>query len=288
MAEDDIVIKHIPGIKHKSELYHDGWISFMLCGKSGCGKTSLMAQLIPGISDKIKFICIATQVYRNPFHLAIKDWAEKHHIICVINSDPEAIRNFVTQLHAQGMLVPGEQEMLLIFDDFSIHNRSGSKQQNLVIEAFTRWRNLGVNLVVVCQDATMVAPNCRNCVNMSVLFSSNAGARYNFNKAFIDMVPDRAAYDNLMKYITSVPYSYVLIRYGPFEVSVGKGTNIKKVMDEHSVIVPTYRELMAEIGADSPEKLNEMTMSMQKKIGNTAHQLDGKGLDDSDSSDDEY
>lgn len=277
MADNGIVIKHAPGIKHNSELYRDGWISFMLCGKSGCGKTSLMAELIPGISEQIKFICIATMVYNNSFHLAIKDWAKRNHRICVISDDPAAIRNFVTQLHYQGHLVPGEQEMLLIFDDFAIHNRSDRPRQNLVVEAFTRWRNLGVNMVVVCQDVTMVAPNCRNCINMSILFNSNAAARYNFNKAFYDLIPDKPAYEQVMRYITSVPYSYVLIRYNPFEISVGKGTRIRRVMDDKSVVVPTYRELMSEIGAGTPAELESMSMRMQRSIGNTAPEVRGAG-----------
>jgi hypothetical protein len=269
-----IEIHHLPKIKHNSTLFRDGWISFMLCGKSGCGKTSLMAELIPGISDSIKFICIATMVYRNPFHLAIKSWCEKTHRVCVISDNPEKVRYFITQLHRNGLLVPGEQELLLIFDDFSISNRSGSKYENLVVEAFTRWRNLGVNIVIVCQDASMVATSCRNCTNMRVLFNSASRTAINtFMKDIIERVPNAQVMRNLLKYVTSVPYTYILFRDGPMDVSVGKGTDMKKVMDESAVVVPTYQELMKEIGVNDAQDLMEKSSEMQREIGNTAPEL---------------
>jgi hypothetical protein len=269
-----IVIPTLPKLTHKSPLYRDGWISFMICGKSGCGKTSLMAELVPGISDKIRFICIATMVYRNPFHLAIKDWAAKTKRVCVISSSPEDIRGFVEGLHRQGWLQPGEQELLLIFDDFSINHRSGSKPENLVVEAFTRWRNLGVNIVIICQDASMVATSCRNCTNMRVLFNSGSKtALQTFTKDMIDRVPDAYVFHDLIRYITSIPYSYILVQENPLEVSVGNGVDLKKVMNESNVLVPTYRELMAEVGASTPAELREMSVGMQKKMGNTAPEL---------------
>lgn len=271
-----IEIKHLPKIHHNSDLFRDGWISFMLCGKSGCGKTSLMAELIPGISDSIRFICIATMVYRNPFHLAIKEWCEKTHRICVISDDPERIRYFITQLHRNELLIPGEQELLLVFDDFSINNRSGSRHENLVVEAFTRWRNLGVNIVIVCQDASMVATSCRNCTNMRVLFNSaSKTAMHTFIKDVIERVPDAHAFQGLVKYIMSTPYTYILVRDSPLDISVGKGTSMKKVMDESSVDVPTYEELMKEIGVSSERELSEKSKEMQKSIGNTAEELSG-------------
>ena len=246
----------------------------MICGKSGCGKTSLMAQLVPGVSDKIKFIVIATMVYRNPFHMAVQEWAKKNKRVCVISSDPDKIRQFVTELHMKGWLIPGSQEMLLIFDDFSINNRSGSKHENLVVEAFTRWRNLGVNIIVVCQDASMVATSCRNCTNMRILFNcASKSALHTFGKDIVDRVPNYEAYQNLVRYITSKPYSYILVRDNPLEISVGQGTDIKKVMTESSVIVPTYNELLKEMGAGSPQELDSKSTEMQKKMGNDAREL---------------
>lgn len=270
-----IIIPVLPKLHHKSPLFRDGWISFLICGKSGCGKTSLMAQLIPGIAKEIKFICIATVVHRNPFHLAIQKWADQNKKSCVISSSPDKIREFVVSLHDGGWLIPGKRELLLIFDDFSIHNRSGSQHENLVVEAFTRWRNLGVNIIIVCQDSTMVAPSCRNCTNMRILFNSaSRSAIHTFTKDVIDRVPDQNIMMDLIKYITSIPYSYILIQEGPLEVSIGKGNETRKIMTEHEVMVPTYHEIMKEIGATNKTDLKKKSIQMQLGMGNTSSKLE--------------
>lgn len=268
-----ISIPELPTLTH-SGVFRPGWISLMMCGKSGCGKTRLMAELVPSISPQIRFICIATHVYRNPFHLAVKDWATKQKRVCVILDDPTYIEQFVKTLHEKRFLVPGRQELLVIFDDFSINRHSKSKDNNLVIEAFTRWRNLGVNFVVVCQDATMVAPSCRNCTNMRILFNSASRDSISaFSKDIVDRVADYDTYANLIRYITSIPYSYILIRENPLELSVGKGMEARSIMTDHSVDIPTYGEIMQEIGAGSPCELDALTRRMQKRMGNTAPQL---------------
>jgi GTPase SAR1 family protein len=273
-VRDEINVPSLPKLKHRDQLYRDGWLSFMLCGKSGCGKTSLMAKLVPGISEKVKFIVIATQNEGNPFHLAIQKWSKEHKRVCVISSDADAIREFMSGLHRKGWLVPGTQEALLIFDDFAIDKRSTRKSENLVVEAFTRWRNMGVNFVIVCQDASMVATSCRNCTNMRALFASASNtALRTFNKDIIDRVADQEVYKDMVRYICTIPYSYILIRESPLEVAIGKGTTVKRIMGDHDVTVPTYRELMRELGAKNPGEMTHMADGLQRGIGNTAPEL---------------
>lgn len=297
MKRVPIVITHQPKIKHNGDLFRDGWICCMMCGKSGCGKTSLAAQFIPYISDVIKYVCIATKVFHNPFHIAIQDWCKKTDRVCVINSNPDKIRAFVDGLYMHKLLVPGEKELLLIFDDFSIHNHSRALEETLVIEAFTRWRNLGVNMLVICQDATMVAPSCRNCTNMRILFNSaSKTAIHTFCKDFVDRIPDPLILQNLLRYIGSVPFSYILVKENPIEVSVGAGMKTKKIMDAASVMVPTYQEIMKEIGVTSKSELEKAAADMQKEIGNTAPELTPEsqgrssphpGFEESDNDDDD-
>jgi hypothetical protein len=271
---DEIKVTHLPKIRHRDPLYRDGWVSFMLCGKSGCGKTSLMAQLVPGMSECIRFIVIATQNYNNPFHIAIKKWAAEHNKVCVISTSPDQIRTFMTTLHRAGWLIPGKQEALIIFDDFSIDKRSGRRIESFVVEAYTRWRNMGVNFVIVCQDAGMIATSCRNCTNMRALFNSaSRTALATFNKDIIDRVADPEVYKGLVRYVTSVPFSYLLIRENPLDLAIGKGTALRKVMSDTDVVVPTYQELMSELGVNTPKELSILTKGLQRHLGNTAPEL---------------
>jgi hypothetical protein len=146
----------------------------------------------------------------------------------------------------------------------------------LVVEAFTRWRNMGVNFIIVCQDASMVATSCRNCTNMRALFNSaSQTALRTFNKDIVDRVADPDAYHELIRYVCSIPFSYLLIRENPLEIAVGKGVSTRRVMSDTSVEVPTYRELMRELGAKSPSEMTRITRGLQQDMGNTAHQLGG-------------
>jgi hypothetical protein len=292
---DEIHLEHAPGVKHKNPLFRDGWMSMIICGTSGCGKTSLMAQLVPGISDTVKFITIASRVKGNDFHLAVKKWAESKHMIYVWHDDPIKLAAYIEALHDGGFLIKDEQEMLLIFDDFAPPaTLSKDKRVQLVVRAFTTWRNYGLHLIVVCQNASMVPQDSRNCLTLRMMFESDARPMQNFRDGFIGLLPDKDVYHNLEKYVCCVPWTYICYRKKPLEIGIGKGTSIRKVMDQNNVDIPTYNELMKEIGAVTPHDLDTMTMKMQKKIGNTAPELNGKGFDlfnssdSSDSSNDEF
>lgn len=279
-----IVVKPLPVIKHVSPIYRDGWISAMICGKSGCGKTALMTEIIPGISKSIKCICIATMVVGNPFHEAIREWALSNGIGFYISSNPGYIDAFVEKLRSTGFLVPGVRELLLIFDDFSANKRGDSARENLVVRAFTKWRNYGINVIVVCQDATMIATSARNCTNMRVLFGSGSiDAIRAFVKDVRPRVPDQRIIDNLLRYINSKKYYYLMVRDNPFELTLGKGTDMRTVVTEESVRIPTYKEIVSEMGVQDKKggSLRKEAIEMQKDMGNDADELGVKlGLDD--------
>lgn len=279
-----IVVKPLPVIRHQSPIYRDGWISAMICGKSGCGKTSLMTDIIPGISKCIRCICIATLVHNNPFHNAIRDWAISNNIGFYISDDPYKIEAFVEEIRKNNFLIPGTRELLLIFDDFSCNNGRDSARESLVVKAFTKWRNYGVNVIIVCQDVTMVATSARNCTNMRVLFGSGSiDAIRAFVKDIRPRVPDPRIIDDLLKYINSRKYYYLMARDNPFELTLGKGTEMRTVVTEESVVIPTYKEIVAEMGL--PQKrsgdLRSEAIKMQREMGNDADELGVKiGLDD--------
>jgi hypothetical protein len=269
-----INIPEFQSIQHKGGVFRDGWISMMMCGKSGCGKTQLMAELIPYISDRIVTVIIATKVKENPFHQAIKDWCKRTGRCCGIVNDPNALQMTVERLRSQGFIVRCKKELLLIFDDFAINGRSDKKSENAVVTAFTQWRNVGINIVVVCQDASMVATQCRNCTNVRVLFASaSKDAIRTFMKDVQDRVYAPELLKDLVKYIGSVPYSYVMVKEGPLEVCVGKGTSMSLVMTDKSVEVPTYEDLMSELGASSMPEARQIAFDEQRRAGNTATEL---------------
>lgn len=273
-----IAVAESPKLAHTGPILRPGWICGILCGKSGCGKTSLLLDLIPQLAAGVKMIIIATRVHANPVHLAIKQWCEERKRRCAIADDPLAIESGVDELRDGGYLVPGSKELLIIFDDFSIHGKSPAPYQRLVVSAFTRWRNLGINVITVCQDITMVDPMCRNCTNMRVLFNTGSKSKLDtFIKDIREIVPSAEVLKQLLRFIVEVPFAYVLVREGPFEVSVGRGprgqTKITPVMSLDAVAVPSYQEVLREMHASSSEELERVAARAQRAMGNTAPEL---------------
>ena len=273
-----ITIQDVPRLQHEGPILRDGWICTIICGKSGCGKTSLLIDIIQKTSPAVKIIVIATRVHNNPVHLAIQQWCKAEKRKCVISDDPLGIEQGVHRLQREGFLQPGISEMLLIFDDFAIHNKSPQMFQRVVVNAFTRWRNMGVNVIIVCQDITMVDPMCRNCANIKILFGSGSKSKIDsFLKDVRSSAPDEAVLNELTHYVNNTPFAYLLVRDAPFDVSVGRGprgaTKVSTVMTIDDVIVPSYREVMKELHVNSPGAMQSTTTEIQKEMGNTAHEL---------------
>lgn len=273
---DVIHVPELPVIKHKSELFRPGFLSMTIIGKSGCGKTRMLTSILPGISDSIRTVLIATCVHNVPYHLAIQDYFSRKGVFCNIGHTPEGMRAAVEMLEQIKQVTLAKQG-LLIFDDFNDGHATGPYWA-FVIHAFTKLRNSGWNFVIISQNPTFIPPIVRNCTTVRVLFNCNSrSALTTFTQDVRDRLPDRAAYDTLLEYIARVKYSYLLIREDPFEICAGKLTNYRPVMTEDSVIIPTLGELKAEMGVSTKAELDEVSRQLQLDAGNTASQLDKSG-----------
>lgn len=269
-----IEIPKLPTIKHSSPFFRDGFLSMTIVGKSGCGKTQMLASILPGISPSIKTVIIATVVKNVPVHLAIKEYFTKKGIYSAISYDPMELRGFVEYAEKIGH-VSLERQGLIIFDDFNTGRATGPYWE-FIIHAFTKLRNSGWNFIILSQQPSFIPTIVRNCTTSRILFDCySKSALSTFTRDVVDRIPDRGAYDTLLDYIQKVPYSYVLVQEHPFEVSAGSLDKFRPVMNENIVMMPTLRELMSEMGVKSREALDTKSARLQAQAGNTAPQLDG-------------
>ena len=285
-SSDKIDIPELPVIKHRSSFFRDGFLSICMIGKSGCGKTQMLASILPGISDSIRTIVIATKVRNAPAHLAIQRYFKSQKgKYCGICDDPKILNSFVTMAEDQG-LVSLRKQALLIFDDFNDGKATGPYWQ-FIIHAFTKLRNSGWNFIILAQNPTFIPPIVRNCTTARVLFNCYVkSAIQGFTKDLVERVPDRAAFNALVQYIQQVPYSYLFVKEMPFEILVGKGATAKSVITQHSVVIPTINELMGELGVHNRQELDTKTKELQKQAGNDAPELSEKQKELDDDEDD--
>jgi len=267
-----IVVPQAPVIRHKSDFFRDGFLSMMLIGKSGCGKTQFLANILPGISDNINTIIIASKVHRVPAHEAIVKYFKSRGKLSGITNTPDELREF-TDIASRHGLVNMKKQGLLIFDDFNDGKATGP-YWSAVIDSFTKLRNDGWNFVILCQYPTFVPPIVRSCTTCRVLFCSASKSAYQgFVKDISADIADMEAYNVGMAYIREVPYSYIYVQHSPFEVSVGKGNSKRKLLTRRDVIVPTLKELLRELDVKDEASMDTKTKRLQKEIGNDAPEL---------------
>lgn len=269
-----ISIPRLPVIIHESPFFRNGFLSMTIVGKSGCGKTEMLANVLPGISKSIKTIVIATVVKNAPAHNAIVNYFDGHNgRRCGVCADPDKLYELTERAEDTGEVSLSKQG-LLIFDDFNIGKATG-KYWEFTVHAFTKLRNSGWNFIIIAQYPTMIPPVVRNCTTARVLFACpKKSALTSFTQDVAERVPDRPAYDAALRYIMEVPYTYMMVQDAPFQISVGKGSKMKPLITQRDVIIPTLRDLLSELKVSTRSELDEKTKRLQKETGNTSEYLD--------------
>lgn len=272
---NQIHVHDLPSIKHQSSFFRDGFLSMLVIGKSGSGKTRLLTSILPGVSKAIKTVIIATIVKGAPFHEAIKDYFRKKGVYCYISGDPTQLTALVDYLHENEMVNLDDQG-LIIFDDFNDGKMTpGSPYMKFTTHAFTKLRNYGWNFIIIAQQPQFLPTIIRNNVNTKILFDcATKIAIQTFLKDVMDRVEYKDVIDTLIRYIQEKKYKYIMIREGPFEVSAGTLDQFKPVLTERTVQIPTLNEIKRELGVRTKEELDRKTKYLQKEAGNTAHELD--------------
>ena len=267
-----IVIPQQMIVKHNSDFFRNGFLSMTIIGKSGCGKTEMLASILPGISLDIKTIFIATVIKDAPAHIAIKNYFLSHGVYCGITHDPFELRASFN-MAADNQRVSLNRPGLVIFDDFNTGRATGPFW-DVTIHAFTKLRNNGWHFILLAQQPSFVPTIVRNCTTARVLFDCySKSALTSFTRDVKDRVSDQSAYEGLIEYIQKIPYSYMLVRERPFDISAGKGGNIRSVINGSSVVMPTLQELMNEIGVKSKAELDTKSKMLQREAGNDSRHL---------------
>jgi hypothetical protein len=272
MASKLLVVPNTPILHHDSPFFHDGFISIVMIGKSGCGKTRLLTEMLPTISPKVRTVIIATVIHNNQHHNAIVNYYKAKNCVTGVTHNPDELAQFVKMCEAYKHVNLNKQG-LIIFDDFNVGKKTGP-YWDCIVNAYTKLRNDGWNFILLAQDPAFIPPIVRNNTTGRIFFDCySKSARTTFLKDFRDRIPDERVLDLLTTWIRTIQYSYLLIRDNPFEVSAGELSDVKTVVKGDSVIAPTLNELMDELGVDSYQELKEKAYALEAKAGNTSSKL---------------
>jgi energy-coupling factor transporter ATP-binding protein EcfA2 len=269
-------------IEHKG-FFRPGFLSAVIIGKSGSGKTRLLTEILPLISDRIKTIIIATVIRGNPMHQAIVDFFNKKRgYISGIIHTPEELHQFINECEKLNHVSLEGNQGLIVFDDFSY--KYGDNYTQFMIHAYTRLRNAGWHFITMCQYPTMLPPVIRNNSTFRIFFDNYSKSALDcFQKDIVGRVASIDALSTLIHYIQSVPYTYLLQQENPFTISAGKLLDVKKILTSTDLDEPSLDQIEKELGVKSKDELKKRTAYLQRQAGNTSTLLDYSS--DSDSSD---
>lgn len=167
-----IEITHTEQIKHHSPYLPDGHIVACILGTTGCGKSYVMSQLLPGFARVTQIIlCSKVAMDANDMYRAVADYCDRNKIAFGFFNDPATACNGI-----QSMCDSKKKDDwgVIIFDDFSDQKSSRSDPFNVTMNNVSAiMRNYKYHSIYVTQAPTNVPTLVRNNVCVRVLFHVN-------------------------------------------------------------------------------------------------------------------
>ena len=175
--EDQIIeLEHKPAVKHNCEYFPDGHLGIIIIGASGCGKSSILVQIIPKIAN-LSQIIICSLIRVNPVYEAIKAWCERPR---APGTSPIYFATTDNPVEAQKIIEnaikskPEGTEGLIVLDDFSQQKSGRNDPYNQCSSMISSMlRNYGYHSCFITQSATNVPTLLRCNTNMRYIFVMN-------------------------------------------------------------------------------------------------------------------
>jgi hypothetical protein len=261
--------------EHKNKtLFPVPYCSTIIYGASGTGKTRLLCQILPALSDKIHILLIASCVNGNQVHQGLMDYYQKKHWIVGKFESPTPLLESLKTLVANKELTH-EKNGLIIFDDWNPGAKGMLAYKSAMDMVVSQYRNHGLHVVILTQSPQMISTATRNNCSTVITFQlQNKTCRtvhgWDCN------VPDREEYHDLMDDLDQfieLPYCFRWHTQRPLTIGCGIGNRMEVLADHNSIKVPNVRETMARLYVDNQKELNQKAASLQKAAGNDAPQL---------------
>lgn len=256
---------------HDNDFLRPGFVNLIMIGKSQCGKTYLVKQLIPRLSPKVRTLIIASIVRGIPHHTEIRQqWLAQRHGAVAQHDNPKTLQQQLDYYMERGEVSPSRQGVIL-FDDFTDTKQIRGPYFQMMVKCATTLRNLGWHMIFITQDPARLPIPVRNSSTCQILFDSYSRSNIRlFTQDIIDRIPIDDLFDMLITYIRRERFRYIMTRQYPFDVCVGKGMNYKRAVTENDVIVPTMAEIITDLDASSREEAVRMAYRLQEEAGNTS------------------
>ena len=184
----------------------------LICGQSGCGKSTFILRLLPNVSPKyLKHVIVLSRIEGNEIYDAIKEWCKSKDITYEFTSDiDESMQIIEKRINDK---TKEDEHICCIFDDWNQAARSekSNPYNQVSIEMMTKGRNYKVHSIYITQQYVAIPTVIRVNGNMLVVFSmSDKNAKLAVCKDFTSLTGiDEETFYTLLNRI-KIKHSYLL------------------------------------------------------------------------------
>lgn len=241
----EILTAHINGkvIEYKMKV-RDRWnpeplprneILALICGQSGCGKSTYILRLLPNIAPKfLKHVIVLSRIEGNEIYNAINEWCKKHDITydftSNVNESMDIIENRINDKLKE------DEHICCIFDDWNEASRSekSNSYNKVSIEMMTKGRNYKIHSVYITQQYVAIPTVIRVNANILIVFTmTDKNAKISICKDFTSLTGiDEDTFYYLMDKI-KIKHSYLLATNDGIWIYIHGQTNgLRKLLFE--------------------------------------------------------
>jgi len=261
--------------EHKNKvLFPLPFASAIIYGGSGTGKSRLLCQLIPALSDQVQGLVIASVQKNNEIHYGLLVYAQKQGWDAVLCNTPQELLGVLDTAQKTGRLSHA-RNFCVIFDDWNPGAKGALLYKSCMDQTCALYRNAGCHIFVITQSPQMVSTSVRNNMTTVFTFQLPNHTCKGVQKADVAM-PEGEEFEELAHALAEfheIPYCYTFHTARPFQVGFGIGNQVVLAADRNSVRIPNVRECMAALVVKSRRELSAKASATQKEMGNDSTRL---------------
>lgn len=224
--------------KHNSFILGSGSVFCIVAGRTGCGKSSVLLQMVPNFGS-LKYVIICTCIVDNKIHQQIEKYCETNNIQINTCNDVQSAQEVIENILEEKK--PTDHVLCIVDDFISMKNNRGNDDFSTFTNTVFSWfRNYNFSAIMITQKYTSISTQIRTNANLRLIFAmdsihslrsvsdDSSAIFYNKPYTFFDVYNDKIiAGDNI--------HNYMILRTTPMLIGYVSDNNYTQIFPEQKI-----------------------------------------------------